>query len=98
MNVNIIKNTESSSIVLYWDEVNDFVHTTYTIVWGGGNQTSIVEDPVTSYTITGLTLDTVYTITIYPANECGSGPEYTTSITFPAGIISTYVVSYISSY
>ena len=33
-----------------------------------------------SYTITGLTLDTVYTITVTASNMCGTGPEYKTDI------------------
>ena len=41
-----------------------------------------------SYTITGLTLDRVYTITVTAANRCGIGPEYRTSVLFPTG---TYV-------
>ena len=42
-----------------------------------------------SYTITGLTLDTVYTINVTAANRCGDGPEVITSISFPADTIST---------
>ena len=37
------------------------------------------------YTITGLTLDTVYTITVTASNRCGTGPEYSTSVSFPTG-------------
>ena len=72
---------------LQWDKVDDSLHTTYTILWG--DQVATVEDPQTSYTITGLTLGTVYTIIVTHANRCGDGPEFMTSITFPAGTIST---------
>ena len=41
-----------------------------------------------SYTITALTLDRVYTITVTASNKCGIGPEYRTSVLFPTG---TYV-------
>ena len=41
-----------------------------------------------SYTITGLTLDRVYTIIVTASNNCGTGPEYRTSVLFPTG---TYV-------
>ena len=65
LTVNIMKNTESSSIVVQWDEVDDFLPTTYSVTW-----TSEIDHIVqvktlieqSSYTITGLTLDTVYTI------------------------------------
>ena len=33
LTVNIIKNIESLSIVVQWDVVDDFLHTTYTIIW-----------------------------------------------------------------
>ena len=71
-------------MVLQWDEVDDFAHTTYTIIWG--DQVATVEDPLTSYTITGLTLDTVYIIIISPANSCGTGPEYRTIVSFYIGM------------
>ena len=80
LTVNITTNIESSSIVVQWDTVDDFLLTTYTITWSddkhhhGGDT---VEEQ-TSYTITGLTLDTVYTIIIIivnTANMCGDGPE-----------------------
>ena len=38
-----------------------------------------------SYTIPGLTLDTVYTTTVIAANKCGQGPEYRTNIVLPTG-------------
>ena len=39
LTVNMIKNIESSSVVVQWDavHVDDFLPTTYTIVWGDRN-------------------------------------------------------------
>ena len=92
--MNIIKNTESSSIVVQWDAVDDFLPTIYTITWK--NETDIPSvatvDEQTSYTITGLTLDTVYTITVSAANMCSSGdsgPEFRTSVSLSTDITST---------
>ena len=82
--MNIAKNTESLSIVVQWDEVDDSLLTTYTVTWTSERdlnnlQTKTVEEQ-SSYTITGLTLDTVYTITVNAQNRCGTGPEYSTSV------------------
>ena len=82
LTVNIAKNNERS-IVVQWDAVDDSLVTTYTITWtraGGGLQSATLTEQ-TSYTITGLTLDTVYTITVTAANICGSGPEFNTTYT-----------------
>ena len=102
LTVNIIKNIESSSIVVQWDAADDSLTTTYTIIWtragGGAPQIATVIEQ-TSYTINGLALDTVYTITVAAANPCGSAPEFSTSIilatvtTSTTFIISSYVVA-----
>ena len=65
--VNIIKSNESSSVVVQWDEVDDSLTTTYIVTWA--SERDHITHPVilieqSSYTITGLTLDTVYTITV----------------------------------
>ena len=82
-----MKNIESSSVVVQWDAVDDSLTTIYTITWtsaGGGLQVATLIEQ-TSYIITGLTLDTVYTITVTVANVCGSGPEFRTSILISTG-------------
>ena len=82
LTVNIAKNIENSSIVVQWDIVDDSLITTYTITWsrvGGGLQTATLAEKA-SRTITGLTLNTVYIITVGAANMCGSGPEFSTTI------------------
>ena len=89
LNINITKNIENSSVAVQWDEVDDSLHTTYTIIWADRVPTAtVVEDPETSYTITGLALDTVYII-VTATNECGDGPEFRTTITFSTDITST---------
>ena len=83
--MNITKDIESLSLVVQWDAVEDFIDTIYTLVWSDRTdpvpKIAVVTEQ-TSYTITGLTLDTVYTITISAANRCGQGPEYITSAKF----------------
>ena len=95
LTVNIAKNTESSSIVVQWDEVDDSLTTTYIVTWA--SERDHFTHPVTlteqsSYTITGLTLDTVYTITVTASNMCGLGPEYKTSVSL-VHIITTSSIS-----
>ena len=78
-----MKNTERSSIVVLWDEVDDFLPTVYTVTWTNERdhiiQVRTLEEQ-SSYTITELTLDTVYTITVTATNRCGTGLEYSTSV------------------
>ena len=85
--MNIAKIIESSLIVVQWDAVDDFLPTNYTVTWTSERDdiqvATLMEQ--TSYTITGLTLDTVYTITVSGANRCGQGPEFTTSVSLPTG-------------
>ena len=89
--MNIIKNIERSSIIVQWDVVDGSLPTTYTVTWTddrdlhGGDTV----DEQTSYTITGLTLDTVYTITVTAANMCGSGPYFITSVSLSTDATST---------
>ena len=88
--VNITKNNESLSIVVQWDAVDDSLPTTYTVTWADDrdfDDVATVEED-TSYTITGLTLDTVYTITVTAANKCGDGSEVRASVLFSTGTTS----------
>ena len=73
--------------------MDDFLTTTnYAVTWAIGTTTidsaTLIEQ--SPHTITGLTLDTVYTITVTAANECGQGPEYVTSVSFPSGTYHLY--------
>ena len=89
--VNITKNITYSSIVVQWDVVDDFLPTTYTVTWTDERDLFDVAtvDEQTSYTITGLTFDTVYTITVSAANMCDHGSEFITSVSFSTDITST---------
>ena len=77
------------SVIVQWNEVDDFLSTNYTVTWTNGvtkpvQLNTLIEQ--SSYTITGLTLDTVYTITVIATNMCGKGPEYSSSVLFPTGM------------
>ena len=91
LRVNIMKNITNSSIVVQWDAVDDFLPTTYTVMWTDDrnlHKVAIVEED-TSYTITGLTIDTVYKIFVSAANKCDSGPEFKMSVSISTGTTST---------
>ena len=77
------------SVDVQWDEVDDSLPTTYVVTWTSERDyivkvTNLIEQ--SSYTITGLTLDTVYTIIVTAINRCGTGLEYRTSVSFPTGM------------
>ena len=89
----ITKDIESLSVVVQWDAVEDFIDTTYTFLWSSRSnpipRVVATLRELTSYTITGLTLDTVYNIYVSATNKCGHGSEFTTSIILAAGNTST---------
>ena len=88
LTVNVTRNSELLSVDVLWAAVDDFLNVTCTVNWtsdGIDVQTATLINQ-TSYTITGLTLDTVYTITVRAANMCGQGPEYSTTVSFPTGM------------
>ena len=102
LTVNITKNTTNLSIVVKWDKVDDPLPTTYTVTWT--SESDHIAHPATlmersSYTITGVTLDTVYTITVIAANRCGSGPEYSTSVLLTTNTTSnnTFIITAITN-
>ena len=81
----------SLSVIVQWVEVDDSLPINYTVKWtsDGRSSNSMQSHTLmnkTSYTITGLTIDTVYTVTVNAANKCGTGPEYRTNISFPTGM------------
>ena len=91
--MNVIENATALSTVVQWDEVDDPLNTNYTVTWA--SERDIVH-PVTlteqsSYTIAGLILDTLYTITVTASNRCGQGPAFMTIVSFPIG---TYLCVY----
>ena len=98
LTVNITENTESSSIVVQWDEVDDSLPVTYVVTWTDERDHITQSQGLvgqSSYTITGLTLDTIYTITVAASNRCSSGPEYRNIISLTSGttfIMYVYLV------
>ena len=101
LTVNIMKNIENSSIVVQWDAVDDFLTTTYTVTWTSERdhnlQVATLKEQ-SSYTITGLTLDTVYSITVTAVNKCGAGPEVVNEVSFSTDTTSSiFSISAISS-
>ena len=70
--------------------MDDSLPTNYTVTWASNEitQSSTLTEQ-SSYTITGLTLDTVYNITVIAINRCGGKPEYRTNVSFFTGIIFT---------
>ena len=74
---------------MQWDEVDDSLLTNYTVIWTSDGTNFVQSHTLieqSSYTVTGLTLDTVYTIIIIASNICGQGPEYSTSVLFPSAM------------
>ena len=85
-----MKDNKSSSIVVQWDAVANV--TNYTVMWTNDanpiQSTTLIEQ--SSFTINGLTLDTVYTINVTAANRFCTGPEVMTSVVFSTGTYVSY--------
>ena len=84
-----MKNFDSLSIIVQWNELDDSFPTNHTVTWSSDETNSTLSHTLieqSSYTITGLILDTVYTITVTASNRCGQGPEYITSALIPTGM------------
>ena len=66
----------SESFVVQWNEVDDIFPVTYTVRWygvDGIDNTTTVNEPM--YTVTGLTANTSYNVTVVAINTCcGAGP------------------------
>ena len=95
LTVNITEIIMNLSVVVQWDEVDDSLPTIYRVTWTS-NETNSTQSRIlieqSSYTITGLTLDTVYTITVTASNRCGQGPEYITSVSLTIDATSTTAI------
>ena len=75
MNVRIRDDNTNESLVVLWDEVMDIFAITYNVTWY--NDSGIIGmDTVNSppYTVTGLTANTTYNVTVVAINTCGAGP------------------------
>ena len=66
----------SESVVVRWSSVNNIFPVNYTVRWygeDGSNGTATVNG--LSYTVTGLTANTSYNVTVVASNTCcGAGP------------------------
>lgn len=90
----VTKNITNSSVTLQWDAVDHFFNAQYIVAWGIANRkgnTGQIKIQQTNYTITGLTLNRIYIITVTPANICGRGPKFTTDISLSTD--NTFVIS-----
>ena len=77
MNIRISQdNITNESFVVLWDAVNDIFPINYTIRWygeDGSNGTATING--LSYTVTGLTANTSYNVTVVVISTCcGAGP------------------------
>ena len=75
MNVRIRDDITNESFVVLWDEVMDIFTITYTVTWYDDSGI-IGMDTVNSppYTVTGLTTNTSYNVTVVAINTCcGAG-------------------------
>ena len=87
LEVSITRNIVDLSVVVRWDKVDDSLPTNYTITWTNSSRKHSVDlIEQSSYTITGLSFDTVYNITVTATNMCGTGPEYRTRVLLPTGM------------
>ena len=80
----------NESIVVQWDAVDDIFPVTYNVTWY--NESGIIGmDTVngTSYTVTGLTTNTSYNITVVAINTCGAGPVSNVIITVRPPTLTT---------
>lgn len=86
MTARIFKNVTNSSVVVQWDTVDDAHDTNYTVTWAIANESNVTQGSTeqTLYTITGLTLNTVYNINVTSSNKCGQGEVFTTNFSLSA--------------
>ena len=88
-----MKNTESSSVLVQWDKADDSLTTTYIVTWTNEKDMNDFHSHIlieqSSYTITGLTLNTIYTITVTAANRCSQRSEYRASVSLTTVAISS---------
>ena len=66
----------SESFIVQWDEVEDFFTVNYTVRWYRGDDViRMASVDGLSYTVTGLSANTSYNVTVVAINTCcGAGP------------------------
>ena len=76
MNVRIpTENINTDSFMVQWDAVADVFPINYTVRWYGENTDNSTTTIELSYTVTGLTSNTSYNVTVVAINTCcGAGP------------------------
>ena len=69
-------NTTRESFIVHWDAVMDLFTVNYTVRWySGDNEIGMASVDGLSYTVTGLTPNTNYRVTVVAINTCcGAGP------------------------
>ena len=76
MNITIRDGITSESFVVQWNEMTDYFTVNYTVTWY--NESGIVGMVTVNsppYTVTGLTANTSYNVTVVAINTCcGAGP------------------------
>ena len=77
MNVTVPpEDIKSDSFVVQWDAVIDIFLISYTVRWYGKDIDNRTTTNGLSYTVTGLTSNTSYSVTVVAINTCcGTGPE-----------------------
>ena len=76
LNVRILpEDIKHDSFIVQWDAVTDVFPITYTVWWYGEDIDNTATTTKLRYTITGLTSNTSYSVTIVAINTCcGTGP------------------------
>ena len=76
VNVRILpENIKSDSFIVQWNQVTDVFPITYTVRWYGEDIDNTTTTNGLSYTVTGLTSNTSYSVTVVAINTCcGAGP------------------------
>ena len=65
----------SQSFIVRWNSVNNIFAVNYTLRWYGGGSNGTATVNGLSYTVTGLTANTSYNVTVVAINTCcGAGP------------------------
>ena len=66
---------KNDSFTVQWDPVTDIFPITYTVQWYGEDINDTANTSELSYTVTGLTSNTSYSVSVVAINTCcGAGP------------------------